>query len=84
MKLHGDNLQVNQVVTVNGKMVTADVKELDTEEGYIDIFLPVFDTQETFDKNKDFKDDGDMPLFDYQVKRLTGEIKIIELTIPKE
>lgn len=83
MKLHGDNLQANQVVTVNGKIVSADVKELDTDEGWVDIFLPVFNEEAVTIQSGD-NVAGGVSYFDTEVKRLIGEIKVVELTVPAE
>ena len=88
MHLYGDNLQANQVVTVDGKMISADIKELDTDEGYVDIFLPVFDELTSYSQDSelwmDKENNKSLPTFSTEVKRLTGEVKIVELKVPME
>jgi DUF4097 and DUF4098 domain-containing protein YvlB len=78
MHLHGDQLAPNQVVTVNGKQVLADVRELDTKEGYVDIELPVLEQVNTISKDGNVQEEN-VPFYDVEIKRLTGEIKIITL-----
>ena len=85
MHLHGDNLEPNQVVTVNGRPIMADVQEVNTDEGWVDICLPVLEEVTEHTQNgKPFVDTEYFPTFTYEVKRLTGEIKIVELKIPTQ
>ena len=81
MNLYGDNLSPSQIVTVNGKLVSADIKELNTDEGWVDIFLPKLDDSAVVFKEGDEinTEEFQVPVFDYEVKRLTGEVKVVEL-----
>ena len=45
MKLSGDQLGPEHVVIVNNKMVQGNIKELDTEEGWVDVFMPIIPTE---------------------------------------
>lgn len=78
MHFHGDELAANQVVTVNGRKVMADIKEGNTEEGWVEIFMPVLKDVNTIHHNGDV-DEQSLPLFDSEVKRLEGKIEIVGL-----
>ena len=81
--MHGDELAPNQVVTIDGKPIMVDIREVNVEEGWVEIELPSFESKNTIDKSGAV-DERDIPLFDTEVKRLTGKVKIIELTPPTD
>jgi hypothetical protein len=88
MRLHGDELAPNQVVMLDDKPIMADVLEVDTDEGWVEIALPVLESQNRIDRGLEGEeptvDEVGIPLFHYETKRLTGEVRIMELKPPKE
>jgi hypothetical protein len=78
MRKYGDQLSASEIVTVDGKPISADINELDTDEGWVEIVLPVFESQNTIDR-EDGVEEEELPLFDYETKRLNGKVEIIDL-----
>ena len=76
MHFHGDELGPDKVVTVDGRIVQADIRELNTDEGWVDIFFPVMPTEEKMAEVGDVDTATNVPIFDTEIRRLTGKIRI--------
>jgi hypothetical protein len=84
MRIHGDALLPDQVVTINGRKVLSDVKELDTEEGWVDVFLPDIQNAVNVDKATQVQIDSELTtMFDWVVKRLEGQVIVVSLNDEK-
>jgi hypothetical protein len=69
---------VDKVVFVNGKRIAADIKSLDTEKGWVDIYIPVLNQSKTTsarDQQLD-TDEDNIPKFEYTIKRLQGQVEV--------
>ncbi len=86
MKLNGDELSPSQYVTVDGKNILVMIKEIDIEEGYVDILIPIIPiaapslTADDAIKIAEGQEE-EFSKFDYEVKRLTGKIEIKDLSV---
>jgi hypothetical protein len=85
MKLYGDQLGPQHIVFINGKPIMSNIKELDTEEGWVDIFLPILPDKVV---TAEFEEEvskteaeiiSEAQNLEYEVKRLEGEVKVGEL-----
>lgn len=83
MKMHGDELGADQFVLVDGKSVISDVKELDTDEGWVEIFVPDLPEEQKVVQNTGDITEEDAtigtPTFDWKVQRLEGKIEVRSL-----
>jgi hypothetical protein len=82
MHLHGDEIAPDILVFVNGKQISADVKELDTKEGWVDVDLPIIKSENRISKENGVNERY-VPLFDYQTKRLTGKVELKRMQPPQ-
>ena len=82
MRLHGDEIASDILVLVNGKSISADIRELDTEEGWVDIDLPIIESENRISK-KNGVDERYLPVFDYQTKRLIGKVELKRMRPPE-
>ncbi len=76
MKLVEDQL-LDKVVFVNGKRIAADIKELNTDQGWVDIMLPVINSPVVISaRNKSLNGDLGKPKDSYIIKRLEGKVEV--------
>jgi hypothetical protein len=66
-------------VTVNGKRIVADIQDYSEKEGWVDIILPELSNLQTVDiEVPGIPDPSVAPKFNTRVKRLTGEVKLVQ------
>lgn len=68
---------LDKVVFVNGKRIAADIKELDTVKGYVDIFIPMLGKLNTVSAKDTTVNAGtEEATFEYEVRRLSGQVEV--------
>lgn len=72
---------IDKVVFVNGKRIAADIKELDTVKGYVDILVPSFGKLNTVSAKDASVAESEEATFEYSVRRLQGTVEVRALTV---
>jgi len=77
VRKQGDQLRANEYVTVDGRPIMADVREFDTDEGWVEIFMPVISQTKTVSRDDRLPDESEPPnTLDWEVKLLKGKIEV--------
>jgi hypothetical protein len=63
-------------VTIDGKTIVADVVQVDTTEGWVEIELPELKEVKYIDKQTPIDIKSSVPVFDTIIKRLMGKVKV--------